>query len=77
MFSALLSISKQAFSMQISEPRWNKASYLEANSYFLPGKGWGAVGGCERRPSTTFAVSYSKQGVSVRKMKKAGLAPDN
>lgn len=33
MFSALLSISEQAFSMQISEPRWNKASYLEANSY--------------------------------------------
>lgn len=44
MFSALLSISKQAFSMQISEPRWNKASYLEANSYFLPGKGWAAGG---------------------------------
>ena len=45
MFSALLSISKQAFSMQISEPRWNKASYLEANSFFLPGKGLGAGGG--------------------------------
>ena len=80
MFSALLSISKQAFTMQISEPRWNKASYLEANSYFLSGKGWGAgvgVVGCERQPTTTFAVSYSKQGISMWKMKKAGLAPDN
>ena len=25
------------FQMQISEPRWNKASYLEAIKYFLPG----------------------------------------
>ena len=36
--------------MQISEPRWNKASYLQAISYFLL-VGAEEQGGCERWPS--------------------------
>ena len=49
------------FQMQISEPRWNKASYLEAISYFLPSKGWGAGGGAWG--SATLVIFYSKQQI--------------
>lgn len=62
--------------MQISEPRWKKASSLEAISYFLPSKHRGAGGKWETAiPPSAFC--YGKQGNSMWTIKKAGAAPDS
>ena len=50
--------------MQISEPRWNKASYLEAISYFLPLSAK-ELGGYEKLPFTTSVISYGEWEISM------------
>ena len=45
------------FQTQVSEPRWNTASYLEVISYFLPSKCWGAGGAEVRGSSATSTIS--------------------
>ena len=55
-----------------------KQSQLFESHQLLPPQGSSEeLGRCERPPSTTFAFSFSKQGIGMWTIKKAGLGPDS
>ena len=62
--------------MQMSEPWWNNATYLEAmaTSYLVSTE---ELEGCERLLSSTSPISYSKQGIKMWTTNKTVLVLDS
>ena len=76
-FSALCSISKQSFSIcKFLNTGETKSAIWKPSSTSSQGSSE-ELGRCERPPSTTFAFSFSKQGIGMWTIEKAGLGPDS
>ena len=69
--------SKQAFSTcKFPSPGETKPAIWEPSSTSSPGSAE-ELGGWVSGPLATFAISNGKQGISMREIKKAELAPDS
>ena len=67
MFSVLCSTSKQAFSKcKFLSPGETKPVIWKPSAMSSPVSSE-ELRGCERQPSTTFPISYGKQGISIVK----------